>query len=79
MTTLITLAAIATGAITIAALALLAFLRDARRRTDTDQRVPDPAWLAAYVTAHSDYRAALVAEMDVAALRTQLDAWGADR
>lgn len=79
MTTLITLAAVATGAIALAALALLAFLRDARRRADTDQRVPDPAWLAAYVTAHSDYRAVLVAEMDVAALRADLDKWGAGR
>ncbi|MFE5332906.1 hypothetical protein ACFRCG_41640 [Embleya sp. NPDC056575] len=74
MTTLIVLAAIAAGAVTIAATALVLFLREARRRAE--QYVPtDPAWVAAWLRANNAFTEAVVAEMAIIDHRASIDAW----
>ncbi|MGW1998496.1 hypothetical protein [Embleya sp. NPDC001921] len=79
MTTLIVLAAIAAGAVTISTVSLLLFLRDHRRRPKADQNVPDPAWLAAYLRSNPAFVQAVNREVDMAEHRAAIESWRWDR
>lgn len=72
MNLLLAFAAIATGAIVLAAVALIAYLRSMRRQP---QPMPDPAWFAAYLRSNPAFVQAVNAEIDVTELRAAIDAW----